>query len=307
MRQVQRHWRFTHSPQPAWVTRRCITAWLLRSRPLPASQVIKAVRPAPRWIAYFVYLPQGQLLPQHHFTLQRLREQGLPLLIVAATPQPGDVPQTLHGAADALAWKDLPGYDFSAYRLALDLLAQQSPGADVLLFNDSVLGPFTRLAPFIDDAPWSVTGFTATAEYGNHLQSYALVLRDLRPTFMKALAPLFRFNRCLQAFEDVVLAQELQLARVLARKVSVGSHWFTPENATLARPFELLDQGYPFIKRALLDKHRDKQDERKVAECLARLGHPIEPSAGSLLARRDRCRQAPIQDEGRMPCSISTT
>ncbi|MCY7315897.1 MAG: hypothetical protein LH480_09820 [Rubrivivax sp.] len=241
---------------------------------MPASRVLKPVLAAPRWLAYFVYLPDGQLLPQHHFTLRRLREHGLPLLVIAASPSPDQVPPELHTAADALAWKALPGYDFSAYRLIWSLLAEHSPGADVLLLNDSVLGPFSDLTPFIDRARWSLTGFTASAEYGNHVQSYAMVLRDVRPSLLKALTPLFRFGRCLQSFDDVVLAQEVQLSRVMARTISVGSLWWSPGNATLEQPFALLDQGYPFLKRALIDKHRAKQDERLVRARLKKAGHP---------------------------------
>ena len=94
---------------------------------------------------YFVYTPDGSLSAAHRYTLDRLRSLAGGVAVICATGERGKVPAELNGLADAVYWKGLGGYDFSAYGLAVREIAARSPGADLLLLNDSVLGPFGDL------------------------------------------------------------------------------------------------------------------------------------------------------------------
>lgn len=250
------------------------------ARPRPPHLELRPVVSRPRWVVYFVYLPDGRLQASHRFTLASLRRQGLALCVVCATPKAGDVPPDLHEQADALYWKGLSGYDFSAYTLALEMVALRSPGADVLVMNDSVFGPFRDLGNFMDAAPWDLTGFTASALCENHLQSYAFVLRRVTPDRLEQLRPVFPRHKAYDRMGEVVLCQELQLARVAARHMSVGAWWYNDarclDDPCLQRPFELLDAGFPFLKKSLLGKMGDCQDPRRVIEYLRCQGHPVE-------------------------------
>ena len=95
---------------------------------------------------------------QHRFTLQRLASEDASVMIVCACPPGHPVLDELKRHCDALYWKGTDGFDFSAYAICLNELAQRAPGSDVLMFNDSVLGPFCALAPFVeggfDHAVW---------------------------------------------------------------------------------------------------------------------------------------------------------
>ncbi|MCE4557215.1 hypothetical protein LXT13_22740 [Pelomonas sp. P8] len=252
------------------------------ARRAPASAVLKPAPPAARWVVCFVYVPGDGLSAGQRFTLERLRALALPVLVVCACPRDAAVLQGLLGLCDALLWKDLPGYDFSAYRLALSHLAGHSPGADVLVMNDSVYGPFSDFREVFDTAPWALAGFTASNQRAAHIQSYAFLLRDVRPSTMARLAPVLLPGLAFNQFRQVVDLQETRFARVAARSMSVGALWFGDvrdvSDPTLARPMELLEAGFPFLKRSLLGKHQDAIERDEVLARLEALGHPLPSS-----------------------------
>lgn len=245
----------------------------------PASRAIKPVSSRSRWAVYFIYIPQGGLSDSHRFTLAKLR--ALPdrgLLVVCACARPEDVPEDLAPQCDALYWKALGGYDFSAYRLALGAVAQHSPGADVFVMNDSVYGPLKDLSALIEHPPWTLTGFTASSQIENHIQSYAFVIKDVTVKRMRQLRavffPVVVFNR---AF-DVIEYQETRFAKVASRHMSVGAYWFADagkiEDPTLVQPLTMLEAGLPFLKKSLLGKHARFAIAADVRAALSRHGHP---------------------------------
>lgn len=241
--------------------------------------MLKPVELRTRWSAYFAYLPNGELTAGHLFTLEQLRRLEGGLLVICATPRPTDVPAELKRMADALYWKGLSGYDFSAYSIALRAIAARSPGADVFVMNDSVLGPLVDPAPMLDRAPWDLTGFTASSAIENHLQSYAFLLRGVTgeriAAFGSALPERIAFDR----FRDVVNLQETRFARLAARRMSVGAFWYADAgragDPSLAAAASLLDAGLPFLKKSLLGHYAAFQDEAGLRARLAAFGHPL--------------------------------
>lgn len=77
------------------------------------------------------------------------------------------------------------GRDFGAWRDGAALALQRVPRpSELLLVNDSVLGPFRPLGPFV--GAWraggeGLFGMTESLGGGAHLQSYALLARGARP------------------------------------------------------------------------------------------------------------------------------
>jgi lipopolysaccharide biosynthesis protein len=279
-----RNWTFEPSPV-RWSDRfRTVNRVLRHGRRMPASAVLKPASPNARWVTYFAYVPDGELTPSQRFTLQSLKAMALPVLVVCACPRNAAVLQVLRKLCDALLWKDLPGYDFSAYRLALSHIAAVSPGADVLVMNDSVYGPFTDLRKVFDTAAWALTGFTASNQRAPHIQSYAFLLRDVRWATMARLATVLLPGVAFHQYRHVIDLQETRFARVAARSMSVGALWFgdmrTVGDPTLARPMELLDSGFPFLKRSLLGKHQGAIERDVVLARLQALGHPLPSSSG---------------------------
>lgn len=275
---LERDWTF-RSSAPDLLTR--LARWKARRHRAapPRSQAIKIAVPRARWIVYFVYLREGGLTAAHRFTLARLCCADAGLLIVCATPDPAAVPAELFENADALYWKDLPGFDFSAYTIALDEIARHSPGSDVLVLNDSVFGPLTSIDTLWTEMRWDLTGLTASGRAQNHIQSYAFMLRDWTPAKLRALRPIFPANHAFDDYRYVVAAQETRFAEVAARTMSVGALWYADArkclDPTIFAAEALMATGFPFLKRALMTKHSHFFHRNTILDLLRERDHPV--------------------------------
>lgn len=231
------------------------------------------------WIIYFVYLPGGQLDPAHHFALDRLRALGRRLLVVCATPRAIDIPDALRKAADALVWKALPGFDFSAYSLGLRTLTRYCPGTDALVLNDSTFGPLVDLRPWLDRVQWDLTGFTATSNVETHVQSYAFHLRGITPARVAALSSVMPERHAFDRFWAVVLWQETRFARIASHSMSVGAFLYADkadvEDPTLQLALPLAAAGFPFLKRSLLGKLSHIAQREETLATLENAGYPV--------------------------------
>lgn len=271
------NWTFPPAPIQRWERRQIGEAFFRNIHRQPAAKTIKAATARPTWIVYFMYAPQASMTAAHHFTLSRLKDMGLPVLVVCATTDANRLPDKLAGYCDALLWKDLPGYDFSAYTLALRHISHHSAGADVYVLNDSVFGPFTDLRETIGKSPWELAGFTASNELTNHIQSYSFYLRNVTRQRMRQLMGVFFPFVSISGREAVIQVQELRLARIAAQSMTVGASWYSPNflNPTLRNPFELLDNGFPFVKRALIGASPAVVDQSVLLDRLVQLRHPV--------------------------------
>lgn len=280
---AQTYWPYEPStPRLEIVIRRWL-ARRTRQHP-PAWKLLKAPAKSGSWFLYFMYLPEGELLPQHRFTLERLAQENAQLMVVCACPLNHPVLVELGQQSDALCWKDAGGFDFSGYAIGLSELAKRVPGSDVMVLNDSMLGPFSPLVPFIEQAPWRLTGLSASALEENHLQSFAFVVRNLNADFVKAVGPAISTAWCYNASGAVILLQETRLARVARPHMTVGAFWYTDgsrhQDLCLNCPEHMLNAGFPLLKRSLFGKFaRSFQEPAAMQALLERLGHPEVSSA----------------------------
>lgn len=274
-----KNWDFLANPVSYRLRKHYIKIFLTGMHKKPAFKELKAVHAKPQWIIYFIYCPTGALSLAHYYTMSRLRDSGINLLIVCAAKNPLEIPADLYKYADALIWKTLSGFDFSAYTMALWAISKKSPHSDVFVQNDSVFGPFNDFENDFASPPWDLTGYTASSEESNHLQSYAFFMRDVCSLTMAKLSTVFFPLVALNSFQDVVILQELRFARVAARHMKVGAFWFEKDksvNPVLVKPFELIDAGFPFLKKALLGKNSQFQKMDEVKTKLYEMNHPVE-------------------------------
>jgi len=275
---LERLWTFTPSDASLlWKLRR-IWRFSRRRRARPTHHVLKPVFQAPRWNICFLFSPQGDLSASQLYSLHALRSAGVPLLVIVATKDPLTIPPDLTKLSDALIWKGLSGYDFSAYRIGLEQIAELSPGADVLMMNDSVFGPFGDIERLVAATPWRLAGFTSSAVIENHIQSYAFIMKSFDAELLENLSPVLLPHHAFDRAADVILCQEVQLARIAARHVTVGSFWHGAARSDLDpmlnMPLELIDVGMPFLKKSLFGKMRSFQDSEVIQRKLIELGHP---------------------------------
>lgn len=276
---AQTGWLYTPS-RPRWsvVRRRWLARW--SREPGPAWKALVPAAPRRRWLVYFIYLVNGQLTTAQRFTLERLATEDAGLMLICACPNNDPVLDELKPLCDALYWKSERGWDYSAYALGISELGRLSPGADVLVMNDSVFGPFRPLTPFMDAAPWRITGFTGNALEENHVQSYAFIVKNIGEDVVRALEPAMSTAWSYNTGKAVILLQETRMTRMAARHLTVGAFWYGDDqkkkDLSLFYPKELLQSGFPFFKRSLLGKfatHFQQPEEMKVL--LTSWGHPL--------------------------------
>jgi hypothetical protein len=166
---------------------------------------------------YLHWSPDGRVSPMVLRQLRLWREAGFDLVFITHAPQrPPAADWEALGAETILRiHRDNVGRDFGGWRDgAARAIAESGQPRELLLANDSVLGPFLPLAPLVE--AWraggeGIFGLTESLGGGPHLQSYALLARG-----EDAVALLLAH---LAAFQDsrskwrVVQQGELGLAR----------------------------------------------------------------------------------------------
>ncbi len=276
---LDRDWTFRPS-RPDGITAAVRATALRGLRHAPAHHAIIPICSRPRWIVFFVYLPSGGLTAAHRFTLERLRQADAGLCIICAAPTPADIPAEITTVADALYWKALPGFDFSAYALALHAIAHDSPGADVLVLNDSVFGPFSPVDSLWSHMRWDLTGFTASAQLQNHIQSYAFHLKRVDADRLRVLRTVMPRHWAFDDYRGAVYLQESRFATVAARSMSVGALWYADGersgDPSIFAALPLLDAGFPFLKRSLLTKNAHVVPRDSILHALTCRDHPID-------------------------------
>lgn len=252
--------------------------WLKGRAEFPHHEVLKPPSKSLEWIVYFIFAPSGRIDEGHQYTIDKLRRSRRSLLVVFASESSDVIDPDLADQCEALIWKDLPGYDFSGYALGLNVLARALPGASALVLNDSVFGPFYDLDPLLDGAKWDLTGFSASESQENHIQSFAFYLKRLDQGVIDGMGQIFSLRFSFDDFLQTVTLRETRMARLAAKSMTVGSFLYAPNryspDPTVEKPLEMIDCGFPFLKRSLLGKHHGKVAHLELVRCLMEAGHP---------------------------------
>ncbi len=144
----------------------------------------------------------------------------------------------------------------------------------MLVLNDSVFGPFVPLDSLWDRMRWDLTGFTASGQVQNHIQSYAFHFRDWNADKLHALRDIFPEHTAYDDYRGAVYGQETRFATVAARAMSVGALWYADHvrcnDPTVFAALPMVEAGFPFLKRSLLSKNAHLVDGAAIAAALAR-------------------------------------
>lgn len=282
-------------------------AELLFYPPRPATSAIQG-----RWtgqvpldgakrVAIFMHFAQADsIAPYVRYHVRKLREAGFAVIFASNTPGLSEqtVTPLLPDLALAFSRQNV-GWDFAAYREAIDLIPALEEREMLLITNDSVFGPIHDLAPLIaraDPEEADVWGSTDSWERHYHLQSFFLLFhkralqspafrhfwqnvrsfrrkhwiiekyeigltRALQSQGLRCKA-LFPYNHVTRTFlrsyvpsttaEKVAETNPVGFAQMLAGRINASipinqTHFFWSEL--------ILDMGFPFIKRELLQKN----------------------------------------------------
>lgn len=197
--------------------------------------------------------PAGRVSYSTRRMVEALSREGFTCVLVTSSP----VPPRSTPATTVI--RPNVGYDFGSWATALSLLPRARQHAEVLLTNDSIVGPFASLeratARPADADVWAIT---STTQIRPHLQSYWL---QFRPGVLSS-PPLVRFFGSIRDYENkvaIVRHHEIGLSEAVGR-AGLASRVLAPSgdlgvgrtNPTLAAWQELLRRGFPFVKRSLL-------------------------------------------------------
>ena len=155
------------------------------------------------------------------------------------------------------------GYDFGSWSVGLQAFPEIELADEVLLLNDSLIGPFGKLQKILDqmnDSPYSVTGLTDSIEIDYHIQSYMMHFKNgsLRDTVFRSF---WRNVRHEDNKDDVIQKYEVGLSRLaLENGIYIGAVFtfnLTPNRwgaSSKSNVSSLFYQGFPFVKSNLVNE-----------------------------------------------------
>lgn len=204
--------------------------------------------------------------------VRSLDAAGYPAIVIRAS----DDTAPLHWdsappASTVVLRKPNIGYDFGSWAVALDRFPALAKRRNVILVNDSMVGPFRALdemAHSFESSRADVWGATSTRQVIPHLQSYLLGFRN----GVLADPAVRQFWRSVNHLEDksqIISDYELGLSRLLRAEGVTSDAWFASErvvapadNPVINGWHRLIDLGFPFVKRELVRNPAIVRDAR---------------------------------------------
>ena len=191
--------------------------------------------------------------------IKELQANGFQVILVSACEAEGKLdfaPDLTDGLT--IIRKPNLGYDFGSWAVAFDLFPEILNADEILLTNDSLLGPFddiNELVSKLRNSKFDVTGITDNSQLQYHIQSYIVHLKRAAVQNLNTIN-LLKSVVHLGLKNDVILKYELGLTRTAQLSgLFVGAlfPWnliTTPEkNPSLAGWQRLIELGFPFLKR----------------------------------------------------------
>jgi hypothetical protein len=279
--QAVRRWCEFEPPRPPLGLQvRRLYVFAKHCRPFPTNELIfSKITLGGAWVVFFCFFEGAELPAQHAFTIGRLKAEGLNVLVVHACDHEAAAAAFASSGVDILLWKERRGYDFSGYTVGLRHLVEREGCVDVIVMNDSVLGPFHSLRRVCEQAPWGFTAFVMNGAITPHSMGSAFILKGLDGQRLRRLSSVFLPWVSFDSQGPVVMLQETRLAEVASRSMTVGA-MFSAQSPTgvtylpLGNPEGMIRLGFPFFKRSVFDKFSGHFDQVHYRQVLVGLGHP---------------------------------
>lgn len=232
-------------------------------------------------VCVFVIYAPGNMVSEHsRFHARAWADAGFCVVVVlntdrwAADVQVKDL--DLDFASGVLV-RENRGYDFGAWASALEQLPALRTASLVALANDSMYGPLSSFPRMIERAralDADVVGATESFEFQRHFQSFLLFFK---PGALNSDA-FWRFWRKIRAGGRTVAVYRYELGLVkMLESAGLRCVPLFPSsdrrNPTLTRWRSLIDEGFPYLKIALLRENTFDADLRGWEETLREHGY----------------------------------
>ncbi len=170
-----------------------------------------------RSVAVFVqFSPDGTISEMVRRQVAAYRELGFAVALVSNSPAfPEASWQAARQVASLVVWRRNEGLDFGAWKDLTPMVMERWPQTEeLMLVNDSVLGPIRSLAPVVEamraEGP-GVFGLLESQQGGPHLQSWLTLVRG-RPAIID-VADFLRRLKLSRSKWKIIQRGELRLAR----------------------------------------------------------------------------------------------
>ena len=220
-------------------------------------------------IAYFAQWSSSEKVSAStQVLIKELIEFGYSVVLVSACESPKDleIKDDIREQITVIRKPNI-GYDFGSWSVAMQLLPATRNAQNVIVVNDSLVGPFTDLIDLftaLEASPFDVTGITDSVQMRHHVQSYFLHFKN--GSFQNPEIVDFWNNIFVQEDKmDVIKSYELGLtAKGQAAGLFVGAlypwnlvgqYWQNPSVDGCRR---LINLGFPFVKREVLRESNSK-------------------------------------------------
>jgi lipopolysaccharide biosynthesis protein len=250
------------------------------------------------WLIFVAYSANGALSLCQQHQIASFAEAGYAVALVINTDSFEDLVDPACEIARIVIVRENLGYDFGAWKHAVELLGGLAQARSVSFTNDSILsGPNgvdanTHMRERIADAPADICFLTQNREVRQHCQSFFFTFRQ--PALVKqglaliAATPLYRDKDSLIHQIEVHLSDRLRDAGMT---VDTLFSLDVEENPTIHHWETLLDHGFPFIKVQLITAGIVSIDDARLQH---RLGSDIHALLKAHVAIRGIVR-TPIQ------------
>ncbi|MDM0017560.1 rhamnan synthesis F family protein [Variovorax saccharolyticus] len=209
-------------------------------------------------MALFVtHAPHGTIKPHVPVYVDALRRQGVAVTLIVASERMGEfLLDGIEDRVDGLYIRQNQGFDFAAWAHVIrdvDL----SQAHTLYLVNDSLIGPlnessFAETMKRIRSSHAELLCLTDNMERGHHFQSYFLVAKGRAVPELEDF--LFKVTTC-DSKEEVIDAYEVKLMPYFKERGYAREALFPApitSNTTITRWRELIADGFPFVKTAVL-------------------------------------------------------
>lgn len=193
--------------------------------------------------------------------IRSLLSAGFEVVLVSASPSEDLYIEPELASRIALIRKPNIGYDFGSWLAALLLMPEISNKSEIILTNDSLIGPFIDLSNPIEKmrvSAFDITSLTDCNKYAYHLQSYFLHFKN-RSFASESIQNFFRNLEVLEFKAEFVLNYEIEFTRTAQASGLLTGALFpwnaickSWENPTIDKATTMLDGQFPFIKREYL-------------------------------------------------------
>lgn len=231
------------------------------------------------WLIFVAYSADGALSRCQEYQIKAFEMAGYKIVLVINTDSYADMVAPDCSIAQIVMVRQNLGYDFGAWRHAVEVLGGLKQAGSVSFTNDSIL-PVSKgedvinlMRTRIEAHPSDLVFLTGNREVRPHSQSYFFTLKStaLARNALDIIAsvPLYRHKDQLIHHAEVYLSD--RFCNIGLRTVDLFD-LNVEQNPTIHHWENLLDQGFPFIKVQLVTAGIVEIDD---ARLLARLGPTI--------------------------------